>query len=783
MGALKKFVSETSSALRKVLPRALGGGPTKAELAAREGTQVAVQVPRWYRPHLSVETKRHFATGKAVFLYMPWITEHTDALIARLGTSNDYELVPFDMFSGIEDNTTRRAIFRFAQENTDSYRRLVVRRLVQMRRHIRGIIFTFDWTPVTHVIASVCEELEIPKILIPHESVFVDRSKYYWDPTAKASIPMADVILGWGALQREIFLERGYPADRFKVVGAPKFDVYADYQPALTRAQFCRLYGLDPDRKLVLFATQPLDSQLDTRMARKSQRQAVEDLFTYLEARGAQLLVRLPPSKDDVLGPETRNLLTKSGLGAVDDAHCYLVTPEEALFHADVVSSVNSTMLFEAALLGRPALSMKYVEFDQLWEKVGIPAARNVAEMEPLLDRMLAGGWTYPESGMAWAAEMFGAGAFDGLASARIGRYLAQLAADEHMLVPRASAVERLFAGERLDVIGVPPLPELAEARQPHLLPLLNARTRVESVGGVAHLKPIASVDLFLRWGVAESPEVAAQAEAARALGRSTASLAAGLIGAPEGEEAPSLSIVLDERTAYYDARQPTRLERWLAAGPDLTAEARARARAVIDQMVRLRVAQDNVAPDRPLSVGTAGRRKVLVVDQPLSDPLVAAGGVDATAFPRMLQEVVATCGDCDILLKRPSSPAAGAPVSHLDAGQLAALGLADKVLVIEDDIHAYALLDQVDEVFVVTAQLGFEALLAGKRVHCFGLPFYAGWGLTEDCITLERRGRARDLEAVFHAAYIAHSRYFHPERRAVAEVEDLIDYIAARRG
>lgn len=51
---------------------------------------------------------------------------------------------------------------------------------------------------------------------------------------------------------------------------------------------------------------------------------------------------------------------------------------------------------------------------------------------------------------------------------------------------------------------------------------------------------------------------------------------------------------------------------------------------------------------------------------------------------------------------------------------------------------------------YVVTSQLGFEALLAGKRVHCFGMPFYAGWGLTEDSQSCARRSVERSLEAVF---------------------------------
>ncbi|MFG1481082.1 hypothetical protein V5F53_20890 [Xanthobacter sp. V4C-4] len=780
MTTLTTVFSNTSAFLNGLFKKK----PARPKLKepVRESKQPAMVVPGWYRPHPAPETKRFLTGDKPVFLYMPWIAEHTDALIARLGTNIGYELVPFDMFLGIEDNATRREIFRFAQENTDTYRKLVVRRLVQLRKNVRGIIFTFDWTPVTHVIANVCEELQIPKILIPHESVFVDRDKYYWDPTAKASIPVADVVLGWGRLQQDIFLERGYPADRFRAVGAPKFDPYVSYQPFLTRAQFCGLYGLNPDRRLILFATQPLDSQLDTRLARKSQRQAIHDLFAYAQANDCQLMVRLPPSKDDVLGTDLRRQLTKSPLGAVDDAHCYLVNPEEALYHADVVSSVNSTMLFEAALLGRPALSMKYVEFDQIWEQVGIPAARNPDEMAAHLKTMLAGEWTYPPEGMAWAADMFGIGSFDGRASARIGAFLGELADNPNLLTPRPNAVERLFARQRIDVLGVPPATFLSEARQPNLLALLNARTRVDSRDSMSNLKSIASVDLFVQWGVGPSAAATEQTEAARALGRSVVVVEDGFIGAPEGDTVPAISLILDDTTAYYDATRASRLERWLAGEASLSAPEQARARAAIDKLVATRVTKDNRAPDLALNIGTAGRRKVLVVDQAIGDPAVPQGLADATTFERMLREVIANYEDCDILVKQHSNPAKSENASYLESSRLPFAKFMTNIHQVNFDINPYALLDLVDEVFVVSSNLGFEALLAGKTVHCYGLPFYAGWGLTEDRVTVERRARTRSVEDVFHAAYIQHSRYFHPLRQEAVAFEDIVDYVVENR-
>ena len=95
------------------------------------------------------------------------------------------------------------------------------------------------------------------------------------------------------------------------------------------------------------------------------------------------------------------------------------------------------------------------------------------------------------------------------------------------------------------------------------------------------------------------------------------------------------------------------------------------------------------------------------------------------------------------------------------------------------EDISPWALLDLVDQVYVVTSQLGFEALLAGKQVHCFGVPFCAGWGLTNDRIQSERRGVSRSLDAVFHAAYLDYCRYINPYTGQRCRFEQTVALIA----
>jgi capsular polysaccharide export protein len=42
---------------------------------------------------------------------------------------------------------------------------------------------------------------------------------------------------------------------------------------------------------------------------------------------------------------------------------------------------------------------------------------------------------------------------------------------------------------------------------------------------------------------------------------------------------------------------------------------------------------------------------------------------------------------------------------------------------------------------------------MGAKRVHCFGLPFYAGWGVTEDEIVPAQRTKPRSVVEIFAAA------------------------------
>ena len=69
-------------------------------------------------------------------------------------------------------------------------------------------------------------------------------------------------------------------------------------------------------------------------------------------------------------------------------------------------------------------------------------------------------------------------------------------------------------------------------------------------------------------------------------------------------------------------------------------------------------------------------------------------------------------------------------------------------------------LLEAVDSVHVLTSLAGFEALMRQTPVQVFGLPFYAGWGLSDDRLVCSRRHRRLQLDELVYGAFIHYPRY-----------------------
>lgn len=238
-------------------------------------------------------------------------------------------------------------------------------------------------------------------------------------------------------------------------------------------------------------------------------------------------------------------------------------------------------------------------------------------------------------------------------------------------------------------------------------------------------------------------------------------------------------SIVVDDLGIYYDATSESRLEAWLNSAefaPD--AAELARAERCMASIRELRLSKYNQTP-RTFELGprTPGRARVLVVDQTYGDMSVVLGLAAESSFSAMLEAARQENPGAEILVKGHPDVATGKK-----RGYLPALVVGDSARVISEAVNPIALLEQVDKVYVATSQLGFEALLLGKPVVCFGAPFYACWGLTDDRVRIARRQRRRSLAELFCAAYLRYARYVDPDTGQRCELERVIAYLAQHR-
>ncbi|SHM03462.1 capsular polysaccharide biosynthesis protein [Vreelandella subglaciescola] len=233
-------------------------------------------------------------------------------------------------------------------------------------------------------------------------------------------------------------------------------------------------------------------------------------------------------------------------------------------------------------------------------------------------------------------------------------------------------------------------------------------------------------------------------------------------------------SLIVDSRSIYYDASRPSDLEVSLNE-VTFTAEELNEAKHSIALLQHYRLSKYNHAPDElPANLPDTN---VLVVDQTAGDASITCGQANAATFDEMLTAALTQHPDSTLWVKTHPDVISGKKQGHLSRAVEH-----PRCHLIGDDVNPWALFDQVDEVYTVTSQLGFEALMAGKQVHCFGLPFYAGWGLTHDAQPCPRRRRSRTLTEVFAAAYLRYCRYANPYTGQPSTLRDTIALIADQR-
>ena len=289
--------------------------------------------------------------------------------------------------------------------------------------------------------------------------------------------------------------------------------------------------------------------------------------------------------------------------------------------------------------------------------------------------------------------------------------------------------------------------------------------------------------DLVVGWGNKPSSSSARKFSEAHKL--SYVRLEDGFIGyaGHTSYDTKRLSLICDYSGIYYDATRPSDIEHLCQSVPDWYDESyKERATGLISQIKAYDITKYNhprlALPDNLVEIDIDSPPIILLVDQVLGDMSVTYAKASQQSFTEMLESALAFHPSALILLKTHPDVIQGKKQGYFSQSQLKH----KRIQILAEDYSISALMEKITHVFCVSSQLGFEALLYGKEVHCFGLPFYAGWGLTKDRISLKRRTTHLTIAQLVAAALIKYPTYRNPETKLTCEVEEIVDYLATKQ-
>jgi capsular polysaccharide export protein len=222
-------------------------------------------------------------------------------------------------------------------------------------------------------------------------------------------------------------------------------------------------------------------------------------------------------------------------------------------------------------------------------------------------------------------------------------------------------------------------------------------------------------------------------------------------------DDSPSFSIVVDDVGIYYDATTPSKLENILN-NDSFNKKIIDEAQEAMALLIQYNISKYN-SGDETFKLSEYDRKnRVLIIAQTAGDMSLKYGLGEQFTTQEMIEKAYHDNSDAEVYLKVHPDVVSGKKVSDINIE-----ALDKRVTIVDKNINPIVLLKQFSTVYTKTSQMGFEALLVGCECVCFGMPFYAGWGVTTDMLTCERRIQNRTVEEIFAAAYILYTKYFNP--------------------
>ncbi|MCR6572170.1 capsular polysaccharide biosynthesis protein [Campylobacter insulaenigrae] len=238
-------------------------------------------------------------------------------------------------------------------------------------------------------------------------------------------------------------------------------------------------------------------------------------------------------------------------------------------------------------------------------------------------------------------------------------------------------------------------------------------------------------------------------------------------------DNSPSFSLVKDDVGIYYDATMPSKLENILN-NYEFNFKELEQSRKAIELIKKEKLSKYNNNISVPQSLFDPCEERVLIITQVSNDASLKFGLANKFSTQDIINDAIKDNPNAKIYIKIHPDVLSGKKQSDFSVQDLP-----NKCVILEENYNPIELLNYFKKVYTKTSGMGFEALVVGCECVCYGMPFYAGWGLTQDKLICQRRVKKRSLEEIFYATYILYSEYFNPYLNQRSDIFDVITTLA----
>ena len=213
-----------------------------------------------------------------------------------------------------------------------------------------------------------------------------------------------DLFLVWNEVQRDEAREHhGIPEEKMKIIGAPLFDGwFGNLKPSESREEFCKRYGLDPSKPILLYLGSSKNMSPDESWVAVKVREALDDSQDE-KMKEVQIAIRPHPSNYEIY-----EKIIRPGIVMVPKEGILPNRPEELQLFYDslyystaALDGVNTSGIIDATIMDKPGIVIFTKEhektqretqhFRQLVEGKVLYEAEKFEEVPRILRKILEG--------------------------------------------------------------------------------------------------------------------------------------------------------------------------------------------------------------------------------------------------------------------------------------------------------------------------------------------------------------------------------------------------------